>query len=344
MIRGLRALFALLVVLSCGCYADFQEGDDFFYVNKEGVSMPVWVSGNWRSNRIIVHIHGGPGTTNGIYFQKSSYQRLAQDFGIAYWEQRASGSAKGNHREHLTMDQWIEDLDDLVTVLESRYPEAELALMGHSFGGFYGPRWLLEPGRQARVKAWIEQDGAHDASCKSWQHAVDFVLSKGVEGAAEFFRDVYRCDLTTNENNMIADHDGKQVHLWFSEYVRAAGGYDVNPAGVLSGAETTELIFHSMFDMVAVTKNSPLPIEGYYGVDLTPRLGEITLPTLVLWGTHDEITSHHNAQPGFDAYGAPPDRKRLVLFERSGHNPWAEEPDTFYEAVSGFLRDTIWPD
>ncbi len=345
MSRTLRATCVSLALFfgASSCTADFQDGDEFFYLTSKDVSMPVWVTGNWQSNRIIVHIHGGPGTTNGIYFQKSSYQRLAEDYGIVYWEQRASGSAKGNSRSDLTMDQWLKDLDDLFVVLEDRYPDAEFVLMGHSFGGFYGPRWLLESGRQAKVKAWIEQDGAHDASCKSWQHCVDFALSKEVEGAEEFFRDVYRCDLTTNETNMIEDHDGKMVHLWLSEYVREAGGYDVDPDKVLTGAETTEILFHSMYDIFAVTKNSPLPLEGYYGTDLTPRLGEITVPTLVLWGTHDEITSHKNAQPGFEAYGAPSSQKRLVLFENSGHNPWAEEPDAFYDAVSGFLRDTVWP-
>ena len=113
-------------------------------------------AGNWRSNRIIVHVHGGPGTTNMIYYQKSSFARLADDVGIAYYEQRASGSALGSHRDLLTIDQFVEDLDVVVRVLEHRYPEAELVLMGHSFGGHLGPKFLLA-GHQRRFKAWIEQ-------------------------------------------------------------------------------------------------------------------------------------------------------------------------------------------
>jgi proline iminopeptidase len=325
------------------CAVDFKAGDEHFYFGSKGVAMPVWVTGNWRSNRLIVHVHGGPGTTNGIYYQKSSYQRLAQDYGIVYWEQRASGSALGNRRENLTIEQWISDLDDLIAVLEQRYPNAELVLMGHSFGGHYGPRWLLEPGRQNKVKAWIEQNGVHDASCASFQIGVDFVLEKQIPGADAFYRDVWRCDLQTNENNQIAMHQGKLVHLWHSEFVRAAGGYDVNPNGVLSGDETTELLFRSQFDIFAVTKNSPLPLEGYYGVDLTPRLSEITIPTLVLWGRFDKIVPVEAALSGFPAYGAPPDQKELVIFENSGHNPWAEEADLFYDTVRGFLTRQVWP-
>ncbi len=342
--RFMRLVLGFVAAISAaGCAVDFQEGDDHFFVHHEGVAMPVWVTGNWRSNRIIVHIHGGPGTTNGIYFQKTSYQELAKEYGIVFWEQRASGSAQGSHRENLTVDQWIEDLDVLFAVLEERYPDAEFVLTGHSFGGHYGPRWLLEPGRQSKVRAWIEHDGAHDASCNAWNIARDFVLSKGIEGADAFYRDVWKCDPVTNENNQIELHEGKYVHLWHSEFVRAAGGYDVDPDKVLTTSETVEILFHSQFDLYAVTQNSPLPLEGYYGTNLTPRLGEITIPTQVLWGKHDVITHFDTAQPGFEAYGAPLDRKELVVFENSGHNPWAEEPEKFHQVVSGFLKKNVWP-
>lgn len=128
-----------------------------------------------------------------------------------------------------------------------------------------------------------------------------------------------------------------------SLHVREAGDYDVAPERVLNGADISELLFRSQFDPLAVTKNSPYPMEGLFGVDLTPRLGEITLPVLVLWGIHDLATPYAQAEPGLAAYGAPADQKRLVAFDDSVHNPWAEEPERFYEEVRGFLGE-VWPD
>jgi len=126
--------------------------------------------------------------------------------------------------------------------------------------------------------------------------------------------------------------------------VRAAGGYDVDPDRVLTGAETAEIIFQSQYDLAAVLRHSPLPnMEGYYGTDLTPRMGEITIPSLVLWGEHDIITPYVEAQPGYEALGAPPDQKRLVMFADSGHNPWAEEPEKFYDVVSEFIAEVLPP-
>lgn len=346
----------LLASMLVACAPDWREGDEHFYVTHEGTSMPVWVTGNWRSNKIIVHVHGGPGTTNGIYYQKSSYQRLADEFGIAYYEQRASGSALGPHRGDLTVDQFVEDLDVVMTVLEHKFPDAEFILMGHSWGGHLGSAYLLDPERQSKVVGWIEQDGAHDASCASWIKGRDFVLAHADEvlagsprrksrrfweGAKRYYADVWECDPITNENNQNATYKGISNHLHHSLYVRAAGGYDVDPEKVMDNGDILELLFESQFDLIAVTQHSPLPVEGYYGVDLTPRLGEITIPALVLWGEHDIITHYSSAQPGFEALGAAPEDKRLVMFPNSGHNPWAEEPDAFYEAVSSFANDVF---
>jgi pimeloyl-ACP methyl ester carboxylesterase len=352
-------VLALTLLTGSSCAPDWRDGDEHFYVTHKGSSMPVWVTGNWRSNKIIVHLHGGPGTTNAIYYQKSSYQRLADEFGIVYYEQRASGSALGLDRDHLTVDQFVEDLDVIMTVLEHRYPEAEFLLTGHSWGGHLGSAYLLDPERQARFVGWIEHDGAHDASCTSWIKGRDFVLAHAEEvlagsprrktrryweEAKRYYADVWKCDPITNENNQNQIYEGKTNHLHHSLYIREAGGYDVNPDKVLNTGETLELLFESQFDLIGVTAHSPLPVEGYYGVDLTPRLGEITIPSMVLWGEHDIITHFSNAVPAYEALGAAPEHKRLVLFPDSGHNPWAEEPDAFYAAVSEFANEVFTSD
>jgi pimeloyl-ACP methyl ester carboxylesterase len=339
-----------------GCAADWEPGDEHFVVTHQGASTPVWVTGNWRSNRIVVHVHGGPGSTNMIYYQKESYQRLADDVGVVYFEQRASGATLGAHREFSHIDQWVEDVDVVMTVLEDRYPEAEFVLMGHSFGGHLGPKFLFE--NQDRFLGWIEQSGEHDASCRVWEYAKDTSLAIGAtqvaaspedEDLAEFWADAERfyeddwlCNVQTNENNLNQEVDGVQVQLRHAEIVRAAGGYDVVPERVLNGPETVELLFRSQFDPFAVLQHMPYPMEGLFGVDLTPRFGEITLPTLVLWGRHDLATPAIQAEPGLAAYGAPAEAKRLVWFEDSGHNPWAEEPEKFYAEVRAFL-DEVWP-
>ena len=66
--------------------------------------------------------------------------------------------------------------------------------------------------------------------------------------------------------------------------------------------------------------------------DITPRLGEIAVPTLVLSGRYDEATPliAETVQKGIS--GA-----EWVLFEESSHMPHVEETEQYLEVVDGFL-------
>ena len=67
--------------------------------------------------------------------------------------------------------------------------------------------------------------------------------------------------------------------------------------------------------------------------DITDRLPEITTPTLLVSGRHDEATplivgEIHERIPG----------SQWALFEESSHMPHVEEPEAFLERVEEFLR------
>ncbi len=66
--------------------------------------------------------------------------------------------------------------------------------------------------------------------------------------------------------------------------------------------------------------------------DITPRLGEIAVPTLVLSGRYDEATpliaqTVRQGVPGAE----------WVLFEESSHMPHAEETERYLQVVDEFL-------
>jgi proline-specific peptidase len=68
------------------------------------------------------------------------------------------------------------------------------------------------------------------------------------------------------------------------------------------------------------------------GWDITGRLAEIDVPTLVTSGRHDECTPKqaelvHNGIPG----------SQWVVFEDSSHMQFAEEPDRYLEVLEDFL-------
>ena len=66
--------------------------------------------------------------------------------------------------------------------------------------------------------------------------------------------------------------------------------------------------------------------------DITDRLREITAPTLLVSGRHDEATPHIVEQ----IYTRIPDAQ-WELFEESSHMPHVEEHEAFLERVEAFL-------
>jgi proline-specific peptidase len=66
--------------------------------------------------------------------------------------------------------------------------------------------------------------------------------------------------------------------------------------------------------------------------DITGRLGEIDVPTLITAGRHDEFTPRQA-----DALQRGIPGSELVTFEEGSHMQFAEEPERYCELVAGFL-------
>jgi proline iminopeptidase len=74
------------------------------------------------------------------------------------------------------------------------------------------------------------------------------------------------------------------------------------------------------------------------GWDRSSRLGEITVPTLVLAGRYDEAPPELAQELHEGIQGS-----ELVIFEGSSHVPHLEEPDRYFEVVRDFVRRTEVP-
>jgi L-proline amide hydrolase len=66
--------------------------------------------------------------------------------------------------------------------------------------------------------------------------------------------------------------------------------------------------------------------------DITDRLGEIDVPTLITAGAHDEFTPVQAERVNEGIKGS-----ELVTFEHASHMQFVEEPERYRELVAGFL-------
>ena len=68
--------------------------------------------------------------------------------------------------------------------------------------------------------------------------------------------------------------------------------------------------------------------------DLRPRLEEIRVPALGVYGRIDRIVSPKQRE--VLAQGVP--LAEISYFEQSGHFPMLDEPERFYRTLAGFLN------
>ncbi|MGZ8651688.1 MAG: alpha/beta fold hydrolase, partial [Actinomycetota bacterium] len=77
--------------------------------------------------------------------------------------------------------------------------------------------------------------------------------------------------------------------------------------------------------------------NGYGGIEVEDRLGDVASDVLVLTGRHDRTCSVEAAEA--IAQGVPD--AELRIFEHSGHMTFVEEQDLYNAIVRSFLTRTM---
>lgn len=328
-------LASSLLLLFSACRKDklWKEGD-FFFLRHKGADMPVWLRGNIQSNIFILHLHGGPGGSSIDEAVAKVYLPLEKDYAMLYWDQRASGASQGRAQaETIHMEQFVEDLELLIDLVQSKYDNPKIFLHGHSWGGALGAAFLGKDGNQNKVAGWIELNGAHnwklgmELSVQWVQDYANRAIQEGKE--ADFWASVldwYR------EHPVINSVELMDLH---TEYVGRANGY-------IYDAENPNLKQFSSWELWGPSGdlNNDAFVKEQLIVELgksySEGLGRLRTPSLILWGRHDGILPVALAQEAYNALGT--DDKHLFIFENSAHSPNREEPDAFIREFRQFIE------
>jgi pimeloyl-ACP methyl ester carboxylesterase len=81
----------------------------------------------------------------------------------------------------------------------------------------------------------------------------------------------------------------------------------------------------------------PDAIRTLVGYDIRERLGEIEVPTLIVWGRNDRVVP----VPAAYNYQRRIPGSRLEIFEHTGHLPQLERPARFNRLVEEFLGERV---
>lgn len=269
-----------------------------------GIHLHVDVQGPADAPAIYAH-HGAPGLGTHAT-PKHAFAPVTDAFRVVTWDARGSGAS--DPVPPYTHAQWVADWD----ALRAHFGDERSVVKGGSYGGYVALEYVLA--HPERASALILRDTS--ASRKTEAQAKANALAR----AKEF------PDITPELLDMVFDGRVPDDAAMRAAYAALAPLYDAKTDPAKAAARVAAAVVRADTHNQAFSKNLP-------NYDLTGRLHEIQVPTLVVVGRHDWITPVSASEEL--AAGIP--NAELVIFEHSGHSPQLEENPKFVATVRDFL-------
>ena len=329
------SLVILIGTTACQDSEWLEEGHYFFFKNKEAL-MPVWVQGNLESDVMLINCHGGPGGGSiGHDFHISmGYKLLENDYAMVYWDQRSTGISQGESKiEDLSVQQHIDDLEKLVSIIKAKYNPKSLFILGFSWGGTLTGGYLGQKNHDDLFNGWIDLDGSiqdkfEAEAKKEWIFdRIDNFYHKDPE-FYQYIIDWYK------ENPEPVENDWEPY-----TYIGTMNGYayDWDKTQEHSPVPYDELILSSPFSLgYYFTQYFDIMWMNHY--DVTKEVANIEIPTLFLWGKEDGAVPPSTAQFAYDIIGTSTADKEIILIEECAHGPHFDQPHEFYKHCSNFIE------
>lgn len=339
-------IFSILFISSCK-KEDLGNLQDFFYLRNAGADLPVYVEGNGYSKKFVIVLHGGPGGDSQIYnnFSKAFSDALESSFAMVYYDQRGSGTSSGKFSGNLlNVNQHVEDLEKLITLLTSKYGSSiKIFLLGHSWGGTLGTAFLIKGNNQSKISGWIEVDGAHNFACnKEVYYALKEISLQQLYTNSQYakkWEEIYTYCNRLDTNNF-ADTTISRLNKFGFEVERY-----LNADGLI--ISDTPLEISSLLNHLYTSGYSPITakinlritsikmFKEVKNLNYSDQLYKITIPTLFVWGKQDYVIPIKNGYDGIDKIGSSD--KRMVVLEKSGHSSMFNQMKPFLTEVMGFI-------
>ncbi|MCG7625172.1 alpha/beta fold hydrolase [Epibacterium sp. Ofav1-8] len=246
----------------------------------------------------ILLMHGGFGLSHN--YLRPYFDQLSTNFQVIYYDHFGNGkSDKPDDYRVMTFERLASDADQLMTALG----HDRFTLIGHSCGGFIAQEFVI---RYAdRLDGLVLVDTAP---------ALDFELH--VSGS-----DVQLAALDKLFSQPMADDTewrstwNTVLRMYFHQWSEEVGA---------------DLDARTDYEHRAWNASGDL----FYTFNAVGRLGAVATPTLVISGRHDGITPPDS---GAERIAAEMPNAELSIFGESGHYPFIEESDAFFDKLNTWL-------
>jgi proline iminopeptidase len=270
-----------------------------------GVTIWYEVLGDADGTPLVV-VNGGPGFDHSYLRVSDAWDRLAQHRPVVLYDQRGNGRSSAlEEGQSCTLVDQIDDLD----ALRLELGRERIDLLGHSWGGY------LVMAYATRHPEHVSHLIIADSAAPKWtdtEFIFTYIYPEAIERRSRVDALDAAGDTTAHATSLL-------------EYM-----------GMLcvSREKSDELVARSK-DFAYSRKINQLLNADLAPKDLWPALSGFTMPTMVVTGRFDINVAPSTA---WKIHKAIPN-SRFVVFEKSGHLPFFEEPEAWIETIGQFLDE-----
>jgi pimeloyl-ACP methyl ester carboxylesterase len=342
LIHKITILTIILIASSCKKQQITTSAKNHFFLENAGAVMPIFVNGNTKSKVFIVYLHGGPGSTSLEAYQNKNnpLTNLQKDYGVVYWDQRCAGASQGSCN-NLTLKQYNEDLEKLILLLQNKYgSDIKFFLLGHSWGGSLGIKYLSTATNQAKIKGWIEVGGGHNVPkiVRLEKEMVTEIGNRQIAAGKNATEWKSKIDKSNTLNLNVVDD------VYEMNRIAVAAEGLIRKVDSVNEKITNSWVYDYFFNPLESALSSSNQNASFEGMknelailNLSDSLPKITIPTLLLWGKYDFRVPPKFAQEELQKYGST--KKQLFVFDRSAHFVQFNESQLFFDKVKNFIEE-----
>ena len=260
---------------------------------------------------------------------------LEDVFTVVYWEQRGSGRsfARSIPRSSMTVERFVADLDELVEAVRDRVGSEKVAILGHSWGSLLGVLYSHRFAEKVAAYVGVAQIGDWPAAEAS---SYAFALSE-----AQRLRD--RKAMRKLQAIGPPPYDWRSLFVERTVVQRLDG--QLNARMLWTMAQMLRATEVSIIDLPDLIRGFRFTLDAMWpeasALNLVDRVPALQMPVFFFLARNDHFVPAETSVAYYDALTAP--SKRLVWFEESGHELFADEPAKFNASMVGLVRPAVCP-
>lgn len=303
-----------------------NEISEIWEVTLGGYQQKVMIDGRYRSNPIVICLHGGPG--NPIPFNVGSrglFPEVTEHLTLVCWDQLGSGVNDYVIDDRFHIDDFVGMAAELVAAVKSRFPDHPVFLFGMSWGSILAAKALSRIGNKLQgvitygqvLHQMVFNDEVFDALDASGMPKRKKVL------------------LNRIRNEKTVDNAAR-VMAWLRQYTSAYMGNssEKTAAGAMLKGYLTSPDYR-LRDCRAIVlngyRNNKTLMKELLSVDIREELLAAEIPYTIVQGSLDLVTSTRYMKEFLSE--CQNQNLRLVVVEEEGHIPNQKGMDVVLEEI-----------